>query len=205
MSTMPLQSRIQRRGRRRSFNTDHALDRAVHVFWEQGYEGASLPDLTSAMGINRPSMYAAFGNKKSLFCKAVDRYLEGPGGYVWEALRETTPKAVFESLLTGAANLLGDASHPRGCLVVQSALACGESSDPVRTYLARRRSAAEVAIRRRFEELSETKPLPKHLSAASLAKYVMAIIQGMSVQSASGVKGQQIRQIAELARQVWRA
>src|SRR5438445_3107154 len=96
----PKESRARplRRGRPREFDVEKALERAMNVFWRKGYEGASLPDLTRAMGINRPSLYAAFGNKESLFRKALDRYAEGPGSYVRDALEEPTARGVAERL-----------------------------------------------------------------------------------------------------------
>src|SRR5438094_4748444 len=112
-------------GRPRAFDVDEALDQALRIFWRKGYAGASLPDLTRAMGINRPSLYAAFGNKEMLFRKALDRYAEGPAAYVCEALREPTARAVVERLLRGAIKLLTDPSNPGGCLAVHGALACG--------------------------------------------------------------------------------
>ena len=119
-------------GRPRAFDFDQALDRALEVFWRSGYEGATLPDLTRAMGINRPSLYAAFGNKEALFRKALDRYAEGPAAYVREALAEPTARAVVERLLAGTTDLMADPRNPRGCLMVQAALACGAAteSDP---------------------------------------------------------------------------
>src|SRR5580693_7878419 len=103
-------------GRPRAFNTDKALDRAMKVFWRKGYEGASLPDLTRAMGINRPSLYAAFGNKEALFRKALDRYAAGPASYACKALEAPTARGVVERLLRGAAG--SDPHSPRGCLMV---------------------------------------------------------------------------------------
>ena len=139
------------RGRPREFDVDQALDRALQVFWRKGYEGASLPDLTRAMRINRPSLYAAFGNKEALFRKAIDRYVEGPAAYVREALDEPTARAVAERLLGGAVDLLTDPRNPRGCLMVQGALACGEAAESVRRELVSRRAAGEAAVRQRFE------------------------------------------------------
>src|SRR5579863_2273019 len=112
-------------GRPRAFDIDKALDRAMKVFWRKGYEGASLPDLTKAMGINRPSLYAAFGNKEALFRKAIDRYTQGPASHVREALNEPTARRVVERLFRGTINLITGSRNPRGCVLVQSALACG--------------------------------------------------------------------------------
>src|SRR5438067_5604399 len=111
-------------GRPRSFDIDKALDRALQVFWHKGYEGTTLSDLTQAMGINRPSLYAAFGNKEALFRKALDRYGEGPAAYVRAALEEPTARAVAERLLLGTVEGLTDPGHPTGCLMVQGALSC---------------------------------------------------------------------------------
>src|ERR1700747_3031170 len=93
-------------GRPRAFDVQHALDQALKVFWRKGYEGASLPDLTRAMGINRPSLYAAFGNKEGLSRKALERYSDGPAAYVREALEEPTARAVVETLLRGEVDML---------------------------------------------------------------------------------------------------
>src|SRR5882672_2447452 len=130
-------------GRPRSFDLDKALDRALQVFWRKGYEGASLSDLTKAMGINRPSLYAAFGNKQALFRKAVDRYAQTPAAYLREALLEPTARAVVERLLRGGIDLLTGPHNPPGCLLVQGALSCGKRAEPVRRDLAARRAAGQ--------------------------------------------------------------
>src|SRR5438132_3382868 len=115
-------------GRPRSFDPDTALDRAMHVFWAKGYEGASLSDLTRAMRINRPSLYAAFGNKEQLFGKVLDRYMDGPVAYFGKALAAPKARDVVEEIFLGTARMAGDPKILAGCLMVQGALACGDAS-----------------------------------------------------------------------------
>src|ERR1700753_124748 len=120
------------RGRPRSFDSDLALDRALRVFWEKGYEGTSLSDLTAAMRINRPSLYAAFGDKESLFRKALDRYTGAQFSYIQNALNAPTARQVAERLLLATVGQMCDGRNPAGCLLVQGALASGEGADSVR-------------------------------------------------------------------------
>src|ERR1700694_5959943 len=133
-----------RMGRPRSFDIDRALDRALQVFWRKGYEGSSLSDLTKAMGINRPSVYAAFGDKGALFRKALDRYVNGPAAYMQEALKAPTARAVVERLLRGALDLNTAPRNPGGCLMVQGALASGDTGDSIRQELVACRAAGEA-------------------------------------------------------------
>src|SRR6478672_4047067 len=112
-------------GRPRAFDPEEALETALRLFWQKGYEGASLSDLTEAMGINRPSLYAAFGNKEELFRKAFDRYAAGPASFWGEALKAPTARAVAEQLLRGCVAAQTDPEGPKGCLAVQGALSCG--------------------------------------------------------------------------------
>src|SRR4051812_19494940 len=139
------------RGRPRAFDADRALDRALTVFWRKGYEGASLPDLEKAMGINRPSMYAAFGNKQELFRKAMKRYTEGPAGFVREALEKQTARMVVEHLLLHEVESITNPKNPGGCFAVQGALACGSDADCVRNEMAAYRERGVTAVRKRFE------------------------------------------------------
>jgi AcrR family transcriptional regulator len=191
------------KGRPREFDVDHALDKALEVFWRQGYEGASLPDLTRAMGINRPSLYAAFGNKEELFRKVIDRYAQGPAGYIVEALQETTARRAFEHLLQESALLQTDPKHPRGCLFVQGALACGESGEAIRQELASRRAAGQAAIRARFERAQKEGELPADANPADLARYVVMVMQGMSVLAAGGATRKQLQRAVQLALRAW--
>lgn len=186
-------------GRPRTFDTDDALERALDLFWRKGYEGTSLADLTEAMGINRPSLYAAFGNKEALFRKALDRYLQGPADYSRRALEAPTARAVVERMLRGAADLLTDRNSPPGCLLVHGALSSGDGAAPIRQELVARRRAGEVALRRRFERAKSERDLPAGADAAKLARYVATVIYGMAVQAASGASRKELRQVAETA------
>jgi AcrR family transcriptional regulator len=190
-------------GRPREFDVDEVLDRALKVFWRKGYEGATLADLTRAMGINRPSLYAAFGSKEELFRKALDRYAEGPAAYVREALNEPTARAVAERLLGGAIDVVADRRNPRGCLIVQGALACGEAAESVRRELIARRLAGEAVIRERFERAIADGDLSADSHPADLARYLMAVIHGMAVQAASGVAREELRRVAAIALRAW--
>jgi len=188
-------------GRPRSFDIDRALDRALRVFWRKGYEGTSLSDLTKAVGVNRPSLYAAFGDKEALFRKALDRYLDGPAAYVQEALKEPSARAVVERLLRGAADSNTAPRNPGGCLMVQGALACNEAADPIRHELTACRAAGEAAIRRCLEHAKSDDDLPADTDPADLARYVATILYGMAVQAAGGASRAKLQRVVEMALQ----
>jgi AcrR family transcriptional regulator len=192
-----------RRGRPRAFDIEEALDRAVRVFWQKGYEGASLDDLTGAMGISRPSLYAAFGDKETLFRKALDRYAEGPSAFVREALKEPTARAVVEHLLLGAVRSQTDPDTPPGCLMVHGALACGEGAETIRRELRARRSADEAALRRRLVRAKAEGDLPLEANPADLARYVVTVMRGMAVEAAGGASGHALRRVVRLALRAW--
>ncbi|MCZ7648064.1 MAG: TetR/AcrR family transcriptional regulator [Planctomycetota bacterium] len=192
-------------GRPRAFDAERALDRALDVFWRKGFEGASLPDLTRAMGINRPSLYAAFGNKEELFRKVLERYVDGPAHYVREAYAAPTAREVAQRLLFGAAELLTAPGRPRGCLVVQGALACGQEADGVRKELEARRAQSELELRRRFERARVERDLPAGADPARLSQYVWTVIWGMAVKAAGGGTRDELRAVAEVALQAFPA
>jgi AcrR family transcriptional regulator len=190
-------------GRPREFDPAEALDKALKIFWEKGYEGTSLTDLTESMGINRPSLYAAFGNKEALFRKALDRYGEMVGKNTAVALAEPSARRVAERLLYCAAEGLGNPSNPRGCMAVQSALACGADADPVKKELIARRCASEKAIRDRLERAKAEGDLPASADPAALASFIATVMQGMSVKASGGATVEELRAIAEIALQGW--
>lgn len=188
-----------RRGRPRSFDLDRALDRALQIFWRKGYDGTSVSDLTKAMGVNRPSLYAAFGDKEALFRKALDRYRGGPAAYTQEALKEPTARAVVERLLRGAADLNTAPRSPGGCLMVQGALACSESAESIRQELISSRAAGEAAIRQRFEHAKSNGDLPADADPADLARYIATIVYGIAVQAAGGTSRRKLHRVVEMA------
>lgn len=190
-------------GRPREFDVDKALDLALQVFWRKGYEGASMADLTETMGITRPSLYSAFGNKEELFRKALDRYVDGPGGYFQVALAKPTARAVVEHLLYESAAAVTDPNHPPGCLAVQGALSCGDAAESIKQELMSRRAKGEQDLRQRFERAIAEGDLPEGSDAADLAAYLSAILQGMAVQAAGGATREQLRRIAEMALRTW--
>ena len=150
-------------GRPRGFDTSAALDAAMRVFWEKGYEGATLRNLESAMRINRSSMWTAFGTKEDLFKLAFERYINDYQGYIREALEKPTIREVVESALRGTVDFLSTPGNPKGCLSVHGALAVGDESDPVKQWLIEGRRNGEMRARKRFEE---AKTLPAFELAA---------------------------------------
>src|SRR3979490_1170446 len=190
-------------GRTRQFDVDEALDRALEVFWARGYEGATLPELTRAMGINRPSLYAAFGNKEQLFRKALDRYQTGPMSFLTEALRKPTARAVVEAIFSGFVRMQRDRDKARGCLVVSGALACGEEAEMVRRELAQLRQAIVTAFRERLERPVQDGDLPAGTDCATLARYTATVLNGLAVQAASGATEKELRLVSALAMQAW--
>ena len=190
-------------GRTRQFDVDEALDRALEVFWARGYEGATLPELTKAMGINRPSLYAAFGNKEQLFRKALDRYQTGPMSFLTEALKEPTARAAAEAIFSGFIRMQRNREMGRGCLIVSGALASGEEAETVRQELAQLRQSIVAVFRKRFERAVEDGDLPKGTDCATLARYVATVLGGLAVQAASGTTEKELRLVAAMAMRAW--
>jgi AcrR family transcriptional regulator len=190
-------------GRPRAFDKDQALDKALHVFWAKGYEGTSVADLTEAMGINPPSLYAAFGNKEALFRLALQRYEATRDAFFAEAFAAPTAREAMERLLFGIAEALSDRSKPQGCLMVQAALSGGEACEAVKKDLACRRNAGEVMIRERLKQARKEGDLPTDADPVALASFIATVTQGMAVQAASGAGRKQLRDIAKLALNAW--
>jgi AcrR family transcriptional regulator len=190
-------------GRPRGFDADEALERAMLVFWEQGYEGASLANLTDAMGISTTSMYATFGNKEELFRKALERYTEGPSAYLARALEEPTALGVATAILAGTVRSTTRPAHPHGCLGVQGALATSDSGRGVRDLLAAWRDNGCCRVRERFQRAVDDGDLPPETNPALLARYVTTLAFGIAVQAASGVGRDELQGMADAALRNW--
>ncbi|XVV11198.1 TetR/AcrR family transcriptional regulator [Actinoplanes sp. CA-131856] len=190
---------VKTKGRPRGFDADEALDRAIEVFWEHGYEGASLTDLTTAMGINRPSMYAAYGNKEELFRRAVARYAEHDMAYAREALAEPTAYKVIEKFLRANADALTRTDRPAGCLSIQGGLAGGSDNGEVAQFLATSRLGGERALAERLARAVTEGDLPAGTDPAALARYVMTVSEGNAVHAAAGVDRASLYATVDLA------
>ena len=190
-------------GRHREFDADTALAAALNVFWKKGFEGTSLSDLTEAMTITRPSLYAAFGNKEALFRKALDRYQNTCMSFLEGVLAKPTARAVAEGFLQGFADVATGGEHPPGCLGTTGALACSEEAEPIRQELIRRREALELQLRTRLEAAVGQGDLPADAEAAELSCYLMAVAQGMGVQAVSGADRTMLHAVVRNAMRAW--
>ena len=190
------------RGRPRSFDRDRALERAMHLFWRQGYEATSVNDLTRAMGINPPSLYAAFGDKESLYLEALGRYqerrIESMAKWFDE---EPTAKAAMRRLLTEAARELARAGAPRGSMLVFSAMHC--ASDSLQAELAERRTRMREILKARIDRGLREGELPRRTDTDALVDFYSAVFQGMSLQARAGVTRKRLLATAETAMRAW--
>ncbi|MGW5565193.1 TetR/AcrR family transcriptional regulator [Streptomyces tendae] len=190
------------RGRPRSFDRATALEAALLAFWEHGYEATSVSDLTRVMDIGAPSLYAAFGDKRSLFEEVVQEYGARYGSFGDRALaEEPTARAGVERMLREAAAEYTAPGRPHGCLVIHAAANC--STAEVEESLRERRNANIASIERRIGADVADGALPPDTDAAALARYTGAMIQGMSQQARDGATRAELEALAEIALAVW--
>jgi AcrR family transcriptional regulator len=191
-------------GRPRAFDIDKALDLALLVFWKKGYEGATMADLTKAMGIVRPSLYAAFGNKAELFRRVLKRY-ENQYATVTDPVSQPTSFGVAERLLRCTADAMGDPdlNRPRGCLVVHGALASSDEASPIRKDLIALRTKHFVLLRKRFVKAKAEGDLPADSDPSALAHYLLALSYGMAVQAVNGANRAGLHRLVDVALKSW--
>jgi AcrR family transcriptional regulator len=191
------------RGRPREFCVDEALAQALRVFWSKGYEGASLTDLTEAMGITRPSLYAAFGNKESLFRKALDLYEREKMAYIGQGLAQPTARKVAETMLLGALENVAGEDEPHGCMRVIASVACGPAAQSLHDEIVQRTEVFKKMIVDRFDRAKEEGDLPSHIDTLGLTGVLVAWLQGISIQSNQGINRKDLERLVGTALSLW--
>ena len=182
---------------------DPPLDRALLVFWKKGYDGTSLTDLTEAMGINRPSLYAAYGNKQALFGRALERYGECAAEVFRAADRKPTARAFVEHVLRTMAVESTRPDRPAGCFLLQSTAGSCEVDAVLRESLAACRAGPLRVLQARFERAIAAGEVPNAVDAAGLARFYAAVLQGMSLQAAAGADAAALAAVVDMAMRAW--
>lgn len=194
--------KVATRGRPREFDTEVALAAALRVFWTKGYEGASLTDLTDAMEITRPSLYAAFGNKEALFKQALDLYEHEKLAYVGAALQAETARGVAHNLLYGAIETVTQ-GECKGCMGVIASVACQSAEPTIRDDINRRHASSQEALVARMQQAIDDGDFTAPAEAEAITRYLKAVMQGMSIQAQSGASKQELEQVAEATLATW--
>ncbi|RJO69495.1 TetR/AcrR family transcriptional regulator [Nocardia panacis] len=194
------------RGRPRNFDRTVALRRAMEVFWEHGYEGTAITDLTSAMGINSPSLYAAFGDKQALFRAAIDLYRQSEGSHTARALREEpTARASIEAMLRDNAAAYTKADVPHGCMVVLACSAYTDRNAEVRDFLADKRRQTVRNVRERLDRGVAEGDLDARADTAALARFYTTVLFGLSTQARDGADPAELNDSIDHAMAAWPA
>jgi AcrR family transcriptional regulator len=192
------------RGRPRGFDRAHALRQAMVVFWERGYEGTSLSDLTEAMGIERPSLYSAFGCKEALFREAIDLYNEVESPAAQRMLdNAATTRAAISGMLHHYAENYTRPGKPPGCMIVLSALLGTPQNRKVRDHLAGHRRQSHEALKRRIEAGKAAGDVPPQADAAMMAGFYSTILEGLSIKARDGASRQTLIAIIDGAMAAW--
>ncbi|WP_019881835.1 MULTISPECIES: TetR/AcrR family transcriptional regulator [unclassified Methylophilus] len=199
---MTVETLAKKRGRPVAFDYETALQNAMHAFWQHGYEGTSMSTLMAVMGMNKASIYAAYGSKEALFKKALERYVQGPASFLAASLAQPTALAVVQLMLSQAAQMLADQSHPVGCLVTQGALACSAESAEIKALLGGYRQTLEQQLAQRFTRAVSEQDLLATTDPVILAKLVMTVHQGMVVQAVGGATQAELFNVAAMATQL---
>jgi TetR/AcrR family transcriptional regulator, copper-responsive repressor len=194
----------KRTGRPRAFDRKQALALALDLFWRHGFEGTSTAQLTAAMGIAPPSLYAAFGSKEALFREALAAYGERYGGFLSEAMAAPGPtRAAVNQMLQRAARQFANVEHPLGCMVAAGELQLSPANAALVLEVSGQRQVAQQAIRSRLEAARKAGELPADTDTATLSAFFAMAIQGMAVQARDGAKPSLLKRLAELAMLAW--
>jgi AcrR family transcriptional regulator len=186
-------------GRPIGFDREAALEAAMLLFWERGFEGTSMADLTHAMNLSASSIYAAFGDKQSLFSHAVNRYLETRAQYATEALAEPTLEKVIRALFNNTVAFLTGLGHPPTCMSLAGAMGCSIDAAPARNLMTEVRKANEVAIKNRLLQARKAGELSKEINVDDYTRYISMLLAGLSIQTANGSTKAELKRTAQLA------
>jgi AcrR family transcriptional regulator len=188
-----------RTGRPISFDKDAALEAAMLLFWERGYEGTSMANLTQAMGLNPSSIYAAFGDKHALFSLAVKRYMDSRAQYVTKALEEPTLGKVIRALFDNTVVFLTTPGHPPTCMTLTGAMGCSADAASARDLMTEIRKQNEVAMKERLLKARKSGELPKGINVDDYTRYLSSILAGLSIQAANGSTKAELKRTARMA------
>lgn len=193
----------RKRGRPLSFDREHAIQRAMLLFWDHGYEATSLNELTAALHVTPSSIYTAFGDKKGLFLAAVQRYTSGPVNSESIIQGAATAHEAASGLLHAAAIGFTGESTPRGCLLASSAISCSPTAQDVKDALADLRKSIEASLRDKIKRSIKEGTLPARTDAAALAAHTLAVIQGMSTLARDGASRASLLKVVDVSMRCW--
>jgi len=190
-------------GRPREFNADEMLDKVVNVFWQHGYEGTSMATLMAATGLNKPSLYAAFGSKEALFRAALDRYWQRQGELTRKHLDEPDARTGVERMLLALVDIQTQPGLPHGCLAVHGGLVGSAASAAIRDELRARQAALQTTVQNRLTRAQAEGELAASVDVADLARYLTIVGQGAAVQAAGGATREELRRVVSVAMRAW--
>jgi AcrR family transcriptional regulator len=199
MSSKGMKTGKGKTGRPISFDRDAALEAAMLLFWDRGYEGTSMADLTQAMGLSPSSSYAAFGDKQALFSLAVKRYMDSRAQYATRALEEPTLEKVIRALFNNTVAFLTAPGHPPTCMTLAGAMGCSVGATPARDLMTEIRKQNEVAMRERFLRARKSGELSKEIDVDDYTRYLSSILAGLSIQAANGSTKAELKRTAQMA------
>lgn len=190
-------------GRPRGFNADEMLDKVVNVFWQHGYEGTSMATLMAATGLNKPSLYAAFGSKEELFRSALERYWQRQGELTRKHLDGPDARTGVERMLLALVDIQTQPGLPHGCLAVHGGLVGSVASASIRDELRARQAALQTMLQNRLARAQAEGELAPSVDVADLARYLTMVGQGAAVQAAGGATREELHRAAKVAMRAW--
>jgi AcrR family transcriptional regulator len=186
-------------GRPAEFDKEAALDVAMRLFWERGYEGTSMADLSQAMGIHPSSIYAAFGDKQELFALAAKRYADVPAQYMVKALEQPTFRDFILAAFDNTVEFLGSKEHPSSCFTLTGAISCGTDTEPAKLLMREMRLQNEAAIKARLLRARKAGEFPKDENVDDYTRYFSSLLSGLAIQAANGSTRAELKRTAEVA------